>query len=441
MLIWVHEDIPLAEEVRRPARDSSPTLFPVYLSYAVQHKLLNAVQRLLEECCYDFARTWVPSVIQEHGWDCAEAVEIGRWSEVLPPKFAYMNADATSLESRDDLLDALRAISPLRHAAVHRLPTYGKGLEEMLEKALHLVQVLHDDSRASKMEAILEDFRARRRDMETCKTNLENHLDQQLQDIEEQKAALDRKAQEAKESMVMQDIENTKSMSSLFERSVNSLIYDNGKAKPMLGKSHEPELGTLEDGMAPSSDLEAAKPGRHEAKPRVLGDDETTDGNPEHIYERFPEADSEPLMQDEEVGDDSRSMQPEAEPNPLKDPKDTDDDHEPTLHETELGDPDDYEDPYNGEDEEGESGAVGLDDDNCSDIENMQPEGLDNERAVLANHDDDGDDIESVRSAGDIAVTDGYELEEHGVMDVRHKGWYRERHGKKRINNERVFKD
>lgn len=217
MLICQHKDTPVAEEVWKPAALSSSTLFPAYLSYAVQHKLLNEVQRLLEECCYDFAKTWVPSVIEEHSWDCAEAVEISRWSEVLPSNFACIDNDATSLESQDDLLDALRAISPLRHAAVHRLPTCGKGVEQMLDKALHLVQVLRDDPRASKMQAILEDFQAKREDMENRKTNLENQLDQQLQDIEDQKAALDRKAREAKENMVMQDIENTKSISSNFK--------------------------------------------------------------------------------------------------------------------------------------------------------------------------------------------------------------------------------
>jgi len=98
-LTRVQKDTPIAEVIPEPAETSSSTLFPAYPSYAVQHKLLNAVQRLLEECCYDFARTWVPSVLEEHNWDCAEAVEIIRWSEVLPFKFAEIDADATSLES------------------------------------------------------------------------------------------------------------------------------------------------------------------------------------------------------------------------------------------------------------------------------------------------------------------------------------------------------
>lgn len=75
-LICVHKDTPIAGGMLEPAETSSSTLFPAYLSYAVQHKLLNAVQRLLEECCYEFARIWVPSVLEEHNWDCAEAVEI-----------------------------------------------------------------------------------------------------------------------------------------------------------------------------------------------------------------------------------------------------------------------------------------------------------------------------------------------------------------------------
>jgi hypothetical protein len=28
-------------------------------------------QRILEECCFDFARQWFPSMLNKH-WDCAE---------------------------------------------------------------------------------------------------------------------------------------------------------------------------------------------------------------------------------------------------------------------------------------------------------------------------------------------------------------------------------
>ena len=217
-----------------------PSLFPSYLSYAVQHKLLNAVQRVLEECCYDWAANWVPETLQDQRWDCAEAVELGTWSTVLPQAFDKIRARSTSLDDSEHLYDLLIATHPIRHAAVHRLPTHAKSLEEMLNSAISLVAVLQDGSRVSKMEAVLNDFHAKRQDMEFHKNHLENQLDLELKGIQEQRAALDKEEKEAKESMVTQDLENTRTISSLFERSIDVLLSkDNG-----VGLEHDILEGT-----------------------------------------------------------------------------------------------------------------------------------------------------------------------------------------------------
>lgn len=402
-LTRVQKDTPIAEVIPEPAETSSSTLFPAYLSYAVQHKLLNAVQRLLEECCYDFARTWVPSVLEEHNWDCAEAVEIIRWSEVLPFKFAEIDADATSLESWDDLLEALKAISPLRHAAVHRLPTSVKGVEQMLDKALHLVQVLHDDIRTSKMETIVEDFRASREDMEIHKTNLENQLDQQLRDIREQRAALDRKAQEAKENMARQDMENTKAISSLFERSISNITFDSSKIKPVQREFHEPKPNTPENGMHVCSDAEPMQPNRHEPEIGMSKHHETANGNLEHKYGEYHKAEPDAPKQDEGVGDDLRPTDSEPEADPVRNPKHFNDHSEPMPYETGLDPLDDDGRPWNGFPDVFDSGIVGQ------------------------GHNTDSD-IDSTHSESDIVPPAGCELEEHGILDIRHKRWYRERY-------------
>lgn len=207
----------------------------------------------------------------------------------------------------------------------------------------------------------------------------------------------------------------------------------------MIGESHESKLDTLEDGMDPNSDVGATQPGRHEAKLRVLGDDATTDGNLEHICGRLREAEYDPPKQDEEIADDFRPMQLEASSDPLRNPKDANEDYEPMSYETDLGALEDDEIFGSGGSDEADSGAVGLDGEtNGSDIEDMHFEQSKPENGISEDHEDQCGDIDSIPSEGDIAEPGRYELEEQGIIAVRHKRWYRERYHKHRIN-ERLF--
>lgn len=53
-----------------------PSLYPVYLPYQTQHKLLSTVQVTLESACYDFAKRRLPKVVRRERWECAESVEL-----------------------------------------------------------------------------------------------------------------------------------------------------------------------------------------------------------------------------------------------------------------------------------------------------------------------------------------------------------------------------
>ena len=216
------EDVTVEQHLNKPPFDL-PSLYPSYLTYRVQHKLLNAVQRLLEESCYDWATKWLPALLTERKWDCAEAVELGNWAEVLPQRFQHISNSATSLESRDALRYALVTTHPLRHAAVHRLPTSAKGIQKMLDNALYLIKALYDAPSAFKLDAVRTDFLAKVQDMELRKNRLENELDDELREIQRQRAALDKREADAKSNMIKQDAENTRHISLQFQNSLEQL--------------------------------------------------------------------------------------------------------------------------------------------------------------------------------------------------------------------------
>ena len=122
---------------------------------------MNAVQDLLEQACFEWAKKWTPDVLKERKWSCAEAVKLGQWAKVLPRRFSQISKEATSLDSGNSLKGVLLSTHSLRHAAVHRLPTSAKGVEKMLNNALHLLKALHDTSNSFKLEALLNDFRSK----------------------------------------------------------------------------------------------------------------------------------------------------------------------------------------------------------------------------------------------------------------------------------------
>ena len=222
--------IQTAKDPPRRQISDLPSLYPTYLTYHVQHELLNTVQRLLEECCYDWARRWIPDYLEEKKWTCSEAVELGQWANILPRMLGKIKGEATSLESADSLKSALVATHQLRHAAVHRLPTSAKGIKKMLGQALFLVNALHDTAITFKLDALLSEFDLKVRDMELHKNELENGLDDELNEIQEQRAALDRREQEAKVNMVRQDNKNTRELSWLFAKALRDLTREQGPA-------------------------------------------------------------------------------------------------------------------------------------------------------------------------------------------------------------------
>lgn len=225
-----------------------PSLFPAYLSYSSQHKLLNSVQHLLEDCCYEWATSWTPDLLRDKRWSCSEAVELGVWSTVLPRLFGSISTAATTCESGVALAEVLKATHQLRHAAVHRLPTSVKGIERMLQNALNLATTLQDQEYMVKLDSISMDFQNTMQDMELHKNDLESQLDAELRDIQDQRQALDRKEKEAKLNMLQQDQENTATISLMFEKSIRKLTttdqHDASDAENAGAGNVDPEVST-----------------------------------------------------------------------------------------------------------------------------------------------------------------------------------------------------
>ncbi|KAH8684278.1 hypothetical protein BGZ60DRAFT_397194 [Tricladium varicosporioides] len=219
-------------EALEPVAKVAPSLYPSYLPYKIQHLILTTAQRQLEECCFDFAAKWLPSLLEENKWDCAEAVELTKWTRILAKRCDKLPSSAIDEDPDMPLKKVLSSIVILRHTAVHRLSTSARGIHKMVQSASRLAQTLGDYSRAAELENLQQEIGSRIRDMELNKNFLENRLDEQLRDIFEQRAELDRREKDAIAMMLRGDQENKLLIGSFLENAINTTFGQPDKIRP-----------------------------------------------------------------------------------------------------------------------------------------------------------------------------------------------------------------
>ncbi|KAF2094636.1 hypothetical protein NA57DRAFT_18840, partial [Rhizodiscina lignyota] len=208
-----------------PPFDNMPSLYPSYLPYRAQHLILTAAQRVLEECCFKFAETWLSPILIGRGWDCPEAVELTKWTRILAKPSASTNLPTHALKlDGSRLQDVLFATNKLRHTAVHRLPTTARGITHMIESALKLAEALQDPLRTAQLEELHYEIDSKIKAMELDKNVLENDLTQKLKEIRRQREELDREEKDAVASVVRRDLENKSLIGILLEESVKNIF-------------------------------------------------------------------------------------------------------------------------------------------------------------------------------------------------------------------------
>jgi hypothetical protein len=185
----VPDEAPEAEEANGgPTGDPQiivPSLHPCYVPYGTQHLLLTTVQRILEESCFEFAKRWLPHLLEKRGWDCPAAVELTKWANFLGRHSEELRVVA--FDRAIPLKTLLVRNHVLRHTAVHRLPTTARGISQLLQSAAELVSALYDHRRAAQLDTLKCEFDSKIKAMELNKKVLENQTTEKLQDIRRQR--------------------------------------------------------------------------------------------------------------------------------------------------------------------------------------------------------------------------------------------------------------
>jgi DNA polymerase kappa len=190
-----------------------------------QHSVLTTTQRILEECCFDFVKRWLSSILLDNGWDCAAAVELTKWTRILAERSETLPKHALAV-SEAPINDILFSTHKIRHSAVHRLPITARGLNQLIESALRLAEALQDHPRAAQLEALYFEIDSKIKAMELNKNALEEEYASELQKLCQQREELDEKERSLRANMLSGDMENKRLIGSLLEESVREIFHE-----------------------------------------------------------------------------------------------------------------------------------------------------------------------------------------------------------------------
>ena len=132
----------------------------VYLPFRTQHRILTFVQSTLEECCQEFGQKWAPHQMKAHKWDEPESIELTEWIKTFTKCTKDLPPSATRPIAGKTLNQVLSDTIPLRHTAVHRIPTKVRRIMGMLHAAYGFALALKDAARAALIKRIEEQLAA-----------------------------------------------------------------------------------------------------------------------------------------------------------------------------------------------------------------------------------------------------------------------------------------
>lgn len=204
-----------------------PSLYPVQLPFRVQHSILTSIQRFLEECCYEFTQKYAPNLLIDEKWDCAEAIELNKWTVTILRRHGKLPTRAFRKPDHD-VHQILLDVANIRHAAVHRMRMSAEGLVQMVDTAIRFVRAFSDTVRALQLGELYRELKSKVKSQELNKNYLETKLRYELEAIEYQREVLAKRRRDAISSAATEDRDHMHFVGSLLEDNLrNTLKRDN----------------------------------------------------------------------------------------------------------------------------------------------------------------------------------------------------------------------
>ena len=155
---YIVEDPILDEDTRASVESEMYTPPPCTSPY----KLLDRVQTLLEETCFNNAARRIPHILIQKGWDMPEQVELGKWNDV------FWNAGIQHDDSANDIFPniddhrlsnlLIGARIHIRNVVAHRSLISDEDLIKQIHRARDICILQGDRKQAVKIELLFETY-------------------------------------------------------------------------------------------------------------------------------------------------------------------------------------------------------------------------------------------------------------------------------------------
>ncbi len=168
-----------------------PPPAPASLPYATQHRILNRLQAVLEECCFEFASNSLPELIVSHGLEVPEQVELPQWIGLLQEPANRLPGEMVGSVPAMGWEGLVGAAQKLQNMIARRVRLNTDGVIELFDDAILLTQMLKDAQRTAWCEGTRESLQSSLESIEGLGKALRVALSSQLQRIARKRAALD----------------------------------------------------------------------------------------------------------------------------------------------------------------------------------------------------------------------------------------------------------
>ena len=196
------------------------------LPYSAQHAVLVAVQRMLEEACFGFARKYLPTVLQRPRFDCPAAVELTKWVKILTNHRDELGATVAPSLKTPSFPALMGSMRMLRHTAVHRIPMSTAAVCQLVGSAADFAELLQDDARADLMRDMCRNVETSLEEMHAVRQALRGNVDRGLEEIRQAREELNRREKDIVAKALGEDAERRRELGQRLEQAVGHAVAE-----------------------------------------------------------------------------------------------------------------------------------------------------------------------------------------------------------------------
>lgn len=202
-------------------QNTVPSLYPAYLVFPSQHRIVTEVQALLERSCFAYGQTTFWEELEKRGWDCPESVELNVWASVLLEQQAKVNSELVAERGRP-MSEIMNSLSHLRHTAVHRIRVTANRVYQFICDAENLCIILGDFESSERLAGLRRGLQSTIDDINRNKDLLESRHVEILKHFAEERAKLLQQEKAAHEQLLAEDKKYQARVTAILESSWKS---------------------------------------------------------------------------------------------------------------------------------------------------------------------------------------------------------------------------